>query len=89
MLDVAAIVGLNPYGEIFHPDRQSSNPIKVHMKKIAYTSFMANNIGKTEIISEEEHHAFLLMMLTYAVFCSSSACIGQSLLPLAKSILDG
>ncbi|MCI61417.1 hypothetical protein A2U01_0082674, partial [Trifolium medium] len=28
MLDVAAIVGLNPYGEIFHPDRKSSNPIK-------------------------------------------------------------
>ncbi|MCI35556.1 hypothetical protein A2U01_0056777, partial [Trifolium medium] len=57
MLDVAAIVGLNPYGETFHPTRQSANPLKVNMDK-AYTSFMTNNIG-------------------------------QSLLPLARSIIDG
>ncbi|MCI96512.1 hypothetical protein A2U01_0117812, partial [Trifolium medium] len=47
MLDVAAIVGLNLYDEIFHPERQSANPLKVNLDKNAYTSFMTNNIGKT------------------------------------------
>ncbi|MCI42940.1 hypothetical protein A2U01_0064177, partial [Trifolium medium] len=82
MLDVAAIVGLNLYGETFHPNKQSSSTLTPIMKN-AYTSFMTSNIGKTDDISETEHLAFLLMMLTYVVFCSSSMCIGHSLLPLA------
>ncbi|MCH94709.1 hypothetical protein A2U01_0015674, partial [Trifolium medium] len=43
MSDVAAIVGLNPYGETFHPDRQSANILEVNMDKNAYSSFMTNN----------------------------------------------
>ncbi|MCI44984.1 hypothetical protein A2U01_0066223 [Trifolium medium] len=54
MLDVAAIVGLNPYGETFHPERQSANPLKVNMSKNAYLSFMTNNKGQTDEISETE-----------------------------------
>jgi hypothetical protein len=59
LLDVVAITGLKPTGDIFDPDICKSN-ITFDFKRAAFDNYITDHHNtKVEDVSDEEHIAFL------------------------------
>ncbi|MCH99457.1 hypothetical protein A2U01_0020471 [Trifolium medium] len=71
LLDVAAIVVINPIGDLFHPSLQSSAKIELNLRSTTYSQFMTNNIGQTVDLIDYEHLAYLVYNITN--FCSGKS----------------
>ncbi|MCH80697.1 hypothetical protein A2U01_0001469, partial [Trifolium medium] len=66
MSDVAAIVGLNPYGDTFHPDQQSANILEVNLLDVYKSEFAS--FGQNSSIPNLGGPLWLLQLWLNAIY---------------------
>jgi hypothetical protein len=86
LLDVAAITGLRPTRDHFHPT-VTGDKVELSYKENTFSKDIAENMGKVgEEVSIEEHVAFLTLWLSHFVFCSKSLKVARMFIPMAQQI---
>nr|KYP36580.1 hypothetical protein KK1_042290 [Cajanus cajan] len=91
LLDIAAITGLMPLGQKYHPDafeeETSPKDISIVWDKKTYLAFINAHQGQSrEPVSDSEHIAFLLSWLSACVFCTPSLQVPKYYYILAQSL---
>ena len=84
LLDVAAITGLKPTGDIFDQDICESD-ITFDFKRADADHYNTKN----EDVSDAEHIAFLTLWLSMYVFCTRSIQVAKHYRTLAYQLLEG
>jgi hypothetical protein len=86
LLDVAAITGLRPTRDHFHPT-VTGDKVELSYKENTFSKDIAENMGKVgEEVSIEEHVAFLTLWLSHFVFCSKSLQVARMFIPMTQQI---
>jgi len=89
LLDVAAITGLKPTGDIFDPDICESN-ITFYFKRATFDNYITDHHNtKTKDVSDEEHVSFLTLWLSMYVFCMRSIQVAKHYITLAYQLHEG
>nr|KYP40720.1 hypothetical protein KK1_037938 [Cajanus cajan] len=88
LLDIAAITGLTPLGDRFHPDvfedEISIKELSITWDKKTYLAFINAHVGQPGTpVSPFEHIAFLMYWLSACVFCTPSLQVPKYYFTLA------
>nr|KYP61954.1 hypothetical protein KK1_016469 [Cajanus cajan] len=91
LLDIAAITGLAPIGDRFHPDafkeEISIKEISISCDKKTYLAFITAHMGQPGMpVSTFEHIAFLMYWLSACVFCTPSVQVPKYYYILAQAL---
>nr|KYP48746.1 hypothetical protein KK1_029548 [Cajanus cajan] len=91
LLDIAAITGLAPIGDRFHPDafeeEISIKETSISWDKKTYLAFINAHVGKPGTpVSTYEHIAFLMYWLFVCVFCTPSLQVPKYYYALAQAL---
>nr|KYP62762.1 hypothetical protein KK1_017311 [Cajanus cajan] len=91
LLDIAAITGLMPIGQKYHPhafeEEISPKDISIVWDKKTYLAFITAHQGRPgEPVFDSEHIAFLLYWLSTCVFCTPSLQVPKYYYILAQSL---
>ncbi|XP_020239084.1 uncharacterized protein LOC109818095 [Cajanus cajan] len=91
LLDIAAITGLLPLGERFHPnafeEELSIKDISITWDKKTYLAFITAHMGQPGApVSSLEHIAFLMYWLSACVFCTPSLQVPKYYYVLAQAL---
>src|SRR3954463_6910573 len=90
LFDIVAITGLRPTGETFDPDVMDNDTINFNEATITYTAFIQQYHNENnEVVSDEEHIAFLALWLSRCVFCSRSIQVAKRYLCMANQLHAG
>ncbi|KAI5434067.1 hypothetical protein KIW84_021073 [Lathyrus oleraceus] len=89
LLDIAAITGLKPTGEVF--DCEAVPPVSLRFdvdnsRKLTYNNFIDHHATSSGPVTTEEHVAFLTLWLSHFVFCSRSMQIAKHFALLATQL---
>lgn len=89
LLDIAAITGLKPTGEVF--DCEVVTPVSLRFdvgdsRKPTYDNFIDHHATSSGSVTTEEHVAFLTLWLSRFVFCSRSMQIAKHFALLATQL---
>lgn len=87
---VAAIISFRPAGEMFDPTIRDEDTINFDQKHTSFSKFIIHH-HDTEIeeVSDKEHITFLIMLLSYFVFCCKSLKVDKRFLTLTNQLHDG
>nr|KYP46845.1 hypothetical protein KK1_031548 [Cajanus cajan] len=91
LLDIAAITGLTPLGDRFHPDvfedEISMNELSITWDKKTYLAFINAHVEQPGTpVSPSEHIAFLMYWLSACVFCTPSLQVPKYYFTLAQAL---
>nr|KYP37103.1 hypothetical protein KK1_041735 [Cajanus cajan] len=91
LLDIAAIIGLTPIGDRFHPDAFEEEilikEVSITWDKKTYIAFINAHVGQPGTpVSESEHIAFLMYWLSACVFCTPSLQVPKYYYVLAQAL---
>nr|KYP75498.1 hypothetical protein KK1_008237 [Cajanus cajan] len=91
LLDIAAITGLTPLGDRFHPDvfeeEISIKELSITWDKKTYLAFINAHVGQPGTpVSPFEHIAFLMYWLSACVFCTPSLQVPKYYFTLAQAL---
>ncbi|XP_058755341.1 uncharacterized protein LOC131628527 [Vicia villosa] len=87
---IAAITGLRPTGETFDPNVMDTDTINFSEAIVTYTAFIQQyHDENNEVVSDEEHIAFLALWLSRCVFCSRSIQVAKRYLCMANQLHAG
>ncbi|XP_058736960.1 uncharacterized protein LOC131609281 [Vicia villosa] len=90
LFDIAAITGLRPIGEPFDPNVMDTDTINFNEATVTYTAFIQKyHDENNEVVSDEEHIAFLALWLSRCVFCSRSIQVAKRYLCMANQLHAG
>lgn len=64
----AAYIRLTPSGRVWPPPFEPKTDLKPNMSFMNYNQFIRNNHSLSEIVSDEEHIAFVMFLLQHSIF---------------------
>src|ERR1044072_4731137 len=82
LLDMAAITGLRPTGQVYNPTKFKNQKEIFSFKRTGLTSFIEEHMRIGDV-TNEEHITFLTYWLTFFVFFSSSLQVAVKFVTLA------
>lgn len=84
LFDMSAITGLRPHGPAMHSSVEVKKQIDDYVPKCSFSKYITYfRGGDQEPVTNTEHVAFLFLWLCANVFCSKSATLIASYVPLA------
>nr|KYP69069.1 hypothetical protein KK1_022720 [Cajanus cajan] len=91
LLNIAAITGLTPLGDRFHPDvfedEISMNELSITWDKKTYLAFINAHVEQPgTLVSPSEHIAFLMYWLSACIFCTPSLQVPKYYFTLAQAL---
>ena len=89
LLDIAAITGLKPTGEVFHCEAVAPVPLRFDVgdsRKPTYNNFIDHHATSAAPVTDEEHVAFLTLWPSRFVFCSRSTQVAKHFSLLATQL---
>lgn len=88
LLDVVAITGLKPIGEMFDPDNCESD-FNFDFKRSTFGNYIEDHHNLDDEVSDEEHIAFLTFWLSIYVLCTRSIQVAKHYRTLAFQLHEG
>nr|GLL36383.1 uncharacterized protein LOC109181101 [Ipomoea trifida] len=98
VIDIVSLTGFRPHGDEAFAVRScgandTNNYVFPRTKEgeeiLAYGKFFEASVGKTGVVTENEHVSFLIMWLSKFVFCDTSERISRKYTQLAFALANG
>lgn len=90
LFDVASTTGLHPTGDSFKPNKRDENTIIFNTSCSSFGKYIEyHHDTDTEVMSDEEHIAFLVLWLSRCIFCCKSLKVAKRYLTLENQLDEG
>lgn len=90
LFDIAVITGFLPTGNIFDPIERDEDIINLNTNSSSFAKYIEDHHDTTtNELSDEEHVAFLAMLLSRCIFCYKSLKVAKIFLTMANQLHEG